>query len=93
MPDELWTDVRDIVEDAVTKTIRKKKKSKMANGCLRAPYIYLWKEDKQKTKEKGNVYPTEFQRRARRYKKAFLSEQRKETERKNRMGKTRDLSK
>ena len=43
---------------------------------------------------KGKIYPTaEFHRRARRYKKAFLSEQCKETEENNKMGKTRDLLK
>ena len=37
-PEELWTEVRDIVQEAVIKTIPKKKKCKKANGCLRRPY-------------------------------------------------------
>ena len=41
VPEELWREFRNTVQKVVTKTIRKKKKSKMANGCLRAPYIYL----------------------------------------------------
>ena len=38
VPEELWTEVRDIVQEAVIKTIPKKKKCKKANGCLRRPY-------------------------------------------------------
>ena len=38
MPEELWTDVRDIVQKAVIKTIPKKKKCKRQNGCLMRPY-------------------------------------------------------
>ena len=38
VPDELWTEVRDIVHEAVIKTIPKKKKWKKVNGCLRRPY-------------------------------------------------------
>ena len=38
VPEELWTEVCDIVQEAVIKTIPKKKKCKMANGCLRRPY-------------------------------------------------------
>ena len=38
VPVELWTEVRDIVQEAVIKTIPKKKKSKRQNGCLRRPY-------------------------------------------------------
>ena len=38
MPDELWTEVRDIVHEAVIKTIPKKKKFKKASGCLRRPF-------------------------------------------------------
>ena len=67
----------------------------MQNGCLRRTYKYLRKEEKQKAKEKRkdtHLNP-EFQRIARRDKKAFLSDQRKEIEESNRMGKTRDLFK
>ena len=38
VPDELWTEVRDIVEEAVIRTIPKKKNAKRHNGCLRRPY-------------------------------------------------------
>ena len=38
VPDELWTEVRDIVQEAVIKTIPKKKNAKRQNGCLRRPY-------------------------------------------------------
>ena len=38
LSDELWTEVRDIVQETVSKTIPKKKKYKKENGCLRRPY-------------------------------------------------------
>ena len=38
VPDELWMEVRDIVQEAVIKTIPKKKNAKRQNGCLRRPY-------------------------------------------------------
>ena len=38
VPDELWTEVHDVVQEIVIKTIPKKKKYKKANGCLRKPY-------------------------------------------------------
>ena len=38
VPEELWTEVCDIVQEAIIKTISKKKKGKKANGCLRRPY-------------------------------------------------------
>ena len=41
VPEELWTELRDIVQDAVIKTIPKKKKRKKQNGCLRRPYKQL----------------------------------------------------
>ena len=40
-PDELWTEVHDIVQETGIKTIPKKKKCKKANGCLRRPYKWL----------------------------------------------------
>ena len=46
VPEELWMEVRDIVQKAVIETIPKKKKCKKANGCLRRPYEYLRKEEK-----------------------------------------------
>ena len=53
MPEELWTEVHNIVQEVVTKTIPKKNKGKKANGCLRRPYKELRKEEKQKAKKKG----------------------------------------
>ena len=96
VPEELWTDVHDIVEEAVTKTIHKKKKSKMAKW-LPEDTLHILGERRQ-TKDKGEKerctqLNAEFQRIARRYKKASLSEQCKEIAGNNRMGKTRALSK
>ena len=65
------------------------------NGCLRRTYKQLRKEEKLKAKEKGkNIHlNADFQRTARRDKKAFLSDQCKEIEENNRMGKTSSLFK
>ena len=65
------------------------------NGCLRSPYKQLRKEEKLKAREKrkDTHLNAEFQRIARREKKAFLRDQCKEIEKNNRMGKTRDLFK
>ena len=67
----------------------------MQNGCLRWPYKQLRKEEKEKAKEKRKNISinAEFQRIARRDEKDFLSEQCKEIEENNRMGKSRDLFK
>ena len=46
VPEELWTEVRDTVQEAVIKTITKKKKAKRQNGCLRRPYKQLRREEK-----------------------------------------------
>ena len=78
----------------LTKTIPKKKKERNArrqNGCLNRPY----KEEKQTAKEKRRYTQlnAEFQRIAKRDKKAFLSDQCKEIKENNTMGKTRDLFK
>ena len=54
VPDELWMEVRDIVQETGIKTIPMEKKSKKANGCLRRPYKYLQKEEKRKAKEDRN---------------------------------------
>ena len=56
-PEELWTDVCDIVEEAVIKTIPKKRNAKRQNGCVRRPYKYLRKEEKLKAKEKRKNIP------------------------------------
>ena len=72
-----------------------KRNAKKQNGCLRRAYKQLWKEEKWKAKEK-EIYKhlnVKFQRIARRDKKAFLSNQCKEIEENNRMGKTRDFFK
>ena len=50
VPEELWTEVHDIGQEAVINTIPKKKKCKKANGCLRSPYKELRKEEKLKAK-------------------------------------------
>ena len=72
-----------------------KRNAKKQNGCLRRPYKYLCKKrsEKQRRKERYTYLNAEFQRIARREKKAFLSDQCKEIEENNRMGKTRDLFK
>ena len=87
VPEELWTEVRDTVQEAVIKTIPKKKKGKKANSCLRRPFKQLRKEEKRKAKN------AEFQRIARRDKKAFFRDQCKEIEENCRVGKIRDLFK
>ena len=68
----------------------RKRNAKMQNGCLRRSYKQLRKEEKQKAKEKKRYthVNAEFQRIARRDKKAFLSDQCKETQESKRMGKT-----
>ena len=92
MPDELWTEVCDIVQEAGIKTIPKKKKCKKAKRLSEeALQIAEKREVKGKgEKERHTHLNSEFQRIARRDKKAFLGDQCKEN---NRMGKTRDLFK
>ena len=91
MPDELWTEVRDIVQETGIKTIPKKKKCKKAK-CLseEALQIAVKRRDVKRKgeKERYTHLNAEFQRIARRDKKAFLSDQCKEIEENNRMGKT-----
>ena len=57
VPEELWTEVCDIVQGAVIKTIPKKKKYKKAKWLSRRLYKYLRKKEKQKAKEKGKDIP------------------------------------
>ena len=95
VPEELWMEVRDIIQEAVIKTIPKKKKCKKAN---RLSEEALQKAVKKEVKGKGEKerykhLNAEFQRIARRDKKAFLSDECKEIEESNRMGKKRDLFK
>jgi len=93
VPEELWTEVRHILQEAVIKTIAKgKKNAKRQNCCLRRPYKELRKGVKsQEEKERYIHLNVELQRTARRDKKAFISDQCKEIVENNRMGKTRDL--
>ena len=96
MPEELWTEVRDIVQKTVIKTIHKKKKFKKAKWLSEEPLQIAEKRREAKGKGEKKRYThlnAEFQRIARRDKKAFLSHQCKEIEENNRMGKTRDLFK
>ena len=96
MPDELWTEVRDIVQETGIKIIPMEKKCKKANGCLEEALQISVKRREAKSKGEKERYKhlkAEFQRIARRDKKAFLSNQCKEIQENNRMGKTRDLFK
>ena len=96
MPEELWTEVRDIVQEAGIKTICKKKECKKIKWLSEEALQIAEKikDAKGKEEKEGCTHlKTEFQRIARRDKKAFLSNQCKETEENNRMGKTRDLFK
>jgi len=94
--EEWWTEVRDIVQEAVIKTIPKKKKCKKAKRLSEEALQIAEKRRDTKGKEGKERYThlnAEFQRIARRDKKAFLSDQWKEIEENNRMRKTRDLKK
>ena len=95
VPEELWTEVNDIVQEAGSKTIPKKKKCKKAKWLSdKALQIAEKREAKGKgEKERYTHLNAEFQRIARRDKKAFLRDQCKEREENNRMGKSRDLFK
>ena len=95
VPDELWTEVHDIVQEAVIKTIPKKKKCKKAKWLSEEALQIAKKRDKKGKGEKQRYIHlnAEFQRIARRHKKAFLSDQCKEIEENNKMWKTRDLFK
>ena len=96
MPDELWTEVHDLVQETGIKTIPKKNKSKKAKWLSEeALQIPVKRRDVKSKgeKEKYTHLNAEFQRIARRDKKTFLSDQCKEIEENNRMGKTRDLFK
>ena len=94
VPDELWTEVRDIVQEAGIKTIPIEKKCKKAKWLSGEALQIAVKRREAKSKGEKEGYKhlnAEFQRIARRDKKAFLSDQCKEIEENNRMGKTRDL--
>ena len=96
MPDELWMEVCSLVQEAVIKTIPKKKKSNKTK-CLSEEALQM-AEKRRKVKGKGEKerythLNAEFQRITRRDEKAFLSEQCKDIKENNRMGKTIDLFK
>ena len=96
MPEELQTEIHDIVQEAVIKTIPKKKKCKKAKCLSEEALQTAMKRREVKSKGEKERYThlnAEFQRIIRRDKKAFLSDQCKETEENNRMRKTRDLFK
>ena len=96
MPDEPWMEVCDIVQETEIKTIPKKKKCKKAKWLSEEAWQSAVKRREVKSKGEKERYKhlnAEFQRIARRVKKAFLNDQCKETEENNRMGKTRDLFK
>ena len=95
VPGELWNEVRDIVQETGIKTIPKKKKCKKTKWLSKEALQIAVKRREVKSKGEKETYKhlnAEFQRIARRD-KAFLSDQCKETEGNNRMGKTRDLFK
>ena len=96
VPNELRMEVRDIVQETGIKTIHMKKKCKKAKWLSEEALQIAVKRREAKSKGEKKRYShlnAELQRIARRDKKAFLSDQCKETEEKNRMGKTRDLFK
>ena len=96
VPEELWMEVHDIVQKAVIKTIPKKKKCKKATWLSEEALQIAEKIGEAKDKGEKERYThlnAEFQRIARRDKRAFLGDQCKEIEENNRMGKTRDLFK
>ena len=96
MSEELCSEVPDIVQEAGIKTIPKKKKCKKAKWPSGEALQIAVKRREAKSKGENERYKhlnAEFQRIARRDKKAFFSDQYKEIKEKNRMGKTRDLFK
>ena len=96
VPDELWTEVHDLVQEPGIKTIPMEKKCKKAKWLSEEALQIAVKRREAKSKGEKERYThlnAEFQRIARRNKKAFLSSQCKEIEENNRMGKTRDLFK
>ena len=94
MPNELRTEVRDIVQEAVIKTILKKKKCKKAKWLPEEALQIAEKRREMKgtvEKERYTHLNAQFQRIAKRDKKVFLNDQCKEIEENIKMGKTRDL--
>ena len=96
VPEELWTEVRDIVQEAAIKTILKKNNCKKTKRLSEKTLQIVEKRRKAKGKGVKGRYAhpnAEFQRIAQRGKKAFRGGQCKEIEENNRMGKTRDFFK
>ena len=96
VPDELWTEVHDIVQETGIKNILMEKKRKKVKWLSEGALQIAVKRREAKSKGEKERYShlnAEFQRIARREKKAFLSDQYKEIEENNRMGKTKDLFK
>ena len=96
MPDELWTEVRGIVQETGIKTItmeKKCKKAKWLSGEALQIAVERREVESKGEKERYKHLNAEFQRIARRDKKALFSDQCKEIEENNRLGKTRDLKK
>ena len=96
VPEKLWMEVCDLVQVEVIKNIPKKKKCNKAKWLCEEAIQLAVKRREAKGKGEKERYThlnAEFQRIARRDKKAFLSNQCKEIEENNRMGKTRDLFK
>ena len=104
MPEELWMEIHDTVQEAGIETIPKKKKCKKAKWLSEEAlckaylksYLNSCKRREAKSKGEKEIYThlnAEFQRRARRDKKTFLRDQCKEIEENNRMAKTQDLFK
>ena len=94
VPDELWTEVRDIVQETGIKTIPMEQKCKKAKWLSEEALQIAVKRREAKSKGEKERYKhmnAEFQRIARRDKKAFLRDQCKKIEENNRMGKTRSL--
>ena len=93
VPDELWTELHDIVQETGIKTIPEKKKYKKSKWLSKEALQTAVKRREVKTKGENERYThlnAEFLRIARRVKKAFLSDQCKEIEENNRRGKTRN---
>ena len=96
VPDKLWMEVHDIVKETGIKTIPRKKKCKKAKWLSEEALQIAVKRREGKSKRDKERYThlnAEFQRIARRDKKAFLSDQCKQIEENNRVGKSRDLFK
>ena len=94
LPDELWNEVHDIVQETVIKTIPMERKCNKAKWLSGEALQIAVKRREAKSKGEKEIHKhlnAEFQRKARRDKKAFLSNQCNEIEENNRMGKTRDL--